>query len=89
MKFKRLRNALIAAAAMMLAATGSGWAKQDPSLPPGCGPSGGVPKKCDPQAPEIDAASGASAIALVSGILLLMRERSRSRRSSRKDDRGE
>ncbi|MGH8610551.1 MAG: VPEID-CTERM sorting domain-containing protein [Gammaproteobacteria bacterium] len=35
-------------------------------------------KKCD--APEIDAASGTSAIVLVSVALLLMRERSRSRR---------
>lgn len=35
-------------------------------------------KKCD--APEIDAASGTSAIVLVSLALLLMRERSRSRR---------
>jgi hypothetical protein len=76
----------IGAAALMLAATGSAWSKSkgNPS-PNGCEASGDKPKKCD-DAPEIDAASGTSAIALASGIVLLMRERSRSRRSSRKDD---
>ncbi|WP_366513172.1 VPEID-CTERM sorting domain-containing protein [Methylobacter sp.] len=34
------------------------------------------------KAPEIDAASGTSAIALLTGVLLLVGERSRSRRSS-------
>jgi hypothetical protein len=33
------------------------------------------------EAPEIDAASGASAIALLTGVLLLLGERSRTRRS--------
>jgi len=33
------------------------------------------------QAPEIDAASGTNAIALLTGVLLLVAERSRSRRS--------
>jgi S-adenosylmethionine synthetase len=35
------------------------------------------------RAPEIDAASGTSAIALLTGIILLMKERTRSRRSSK------
>jgi len=36
-------------------------------------------------APEIDAASGTSAIALLTGIVLLMRERTRAKRSSETD----
>jgi hypothetical protein len=38
------------------------------------------------QAPEIDAASGTSAIALLTGIILLMQERRRSKRSSKSDE---
>jgi len=38
------------------------------------------------KAPEIDAASGTSAIALLTGVVLLVAERSRSRRSSKSDD---
>ena len=45
--------------------------------------------KCDPKpaaAPEIDAASGTSAIALLTGALLLMGERSRRSRSRKDED---
>ncbi len=38
------------------------------------------------QAPEIDAASGTSAIALLTGMVLLMKERRRSKRSSKSDE---
>ncbi|UOA10916.1 VPEID-CTERM sorting domain-containing protein [Methylobacter sp. S3L5C] len=38
------------------------------------------------QAPEIDAASGTTAIALLSGVLLLAGERVRSKRSSKSDE---
>ena len=88
-KMKYLGSLFIGAAALMLAATGSawsmGWRPPRGGPPPGCEASGNKPERCD-YAPEIDAASGTSAIALASGIVLLMRERSRSRRSSRKDD---
>ncbi len=38
------------------------------------------------QAPEIDAASGTSAIALLTGMVLLMQERRRSKRSSKSNE---
>ncbi len=38
------------------------------------------------KAPEIDAASGTSAIALLTGMVLLMKERRRSKRSSKSDE---
>ena len=72
----KIRQIVLAGVAVMLLGIDNSWAL------PGCGPSGGVPPKCSSgPAPEIDAASGTSAIALLTGVLLLAGERSRSRRS--------
>lgn len=73
-----MRQLLAAGAVAMLMTASPVW-----SAPGGVpGPNPGAPgqlKKAD--APEIDAASGTSAVALLAGALLLMRERARSRRS--------
>jgi hypothetical protein len=69
-----IRQILLAGATVILLATGNAWAAPNPDAP-------GQVKKRDPVAPEIDAASGTSAIALLTGVLLLVGERSRSRRS--------
>ncbi len=79
-----IRQKILAGAAIMLLSTGGAWADR-----------GGIPNHNAnenargrvPQAPEIDAASGISAIALLTGIVLLMKERTRSRRSSKSDER--
>jgi len=79
-----IRQKILAGAAIMLLATGSAW-----------GDKGGIPNqnanehargRVSFQAPEIDAASGISGIALLTGIVLLMKERIRSRRSSKSDE---
>jgi hypothetical protein len=64
----------------MLLSINNSWAV--PSLN-GCGPSGGGPRKCPvvAQTPEIDAVSGVSAIVLLTGVLLLVAEKARSRRT--------
>lgn len=73
-----MRQRLLAGAAVMLLVTGNSWGKAN------CDHSKSW--QCDDptpmaSAPEIDAASGTSAIALLTGVLLLAGERSRSRRS--------
>ncbi len=83
----KLRNSIIAAAALLLAADSAWSAASDR----GCKRSGGRAAGCTTpgetaQAPEIDAGSGTAAIALVSGVLLLMRERARSKRPSQSDE---
>jgi len=72
-----MRQRLLAGTTVMLLATGNSWGKAN------CIHSQSW--QCDPvaQAPEIDAASGTSAIALLTGIVLLMKERTRSKRSSK------
>ena len=74
----KMRQLLAAGAVAMLMTVNPVW-----SAPGGVkGPNPNAPgqlKKSD--APEIDAASGTSAIALLAGALVLMRERARSRRS--------
>lgn len=71
-----MRQRLLAGAAVMLLATSPAWA-----APGGVkGPNPDAPGQ-RAKAPEIDAASGTSAIALLTGVLLLVGERSRSRRS--------
>jgi hypothetical protein len=70
----------------MLLATGNAWAAASQN---GCLHSGGQANGCGggaAQAPEIDAASGTAAIALLTGVLLLVGERKRSKRSSHADD---
>lgn len=73
-----MRQRLLAGATVMLIAMGSAWADPPPPCPSrACGVN---------KAPEIDAASGTSAIALLTGVLLLMGERARSKRSSKSDE---
>ena len=72
---------LLVGVTLIALATGTAWAKPDN----GCGPSGGTPPKCV-AAPEIDASSGASAIALLAGVVFLISERSRRRRSHRDEE---
>jgi hypothetical protein len=78
-----IRQKILAGAAIMLLATGSTWADMGgiPNQNANTNARGRVSK-----APEIDAASGVSAIALLTGIVLLMKERTRSRRSSKTDE---
>ncbi len=82
---KMLRNTMLVtmfsllAAGQVLAAASS----------QGCASSGGIANGCGGSpsisAPEIDAASGIVPFALMIGIVLLMKERSRSKRSSKSD----
>lgn len=66
-----------ATAALMLAA---GPVSAAPGGVPGANPNApGQSRRV--AAPEIDAASGISAVALLAGVVLMLRERSRSRRS--------
>ena len=77
-----MRQILLAGATVMLLATTPAWSG-------GVNGNNGVGNQCQgnscggstAQAPEIDAASGMSAIALLTGVLLLVGERSRSRYS--------
>jgi hypothetical protein len=81
------RQRLLACAAALLLATTPAWSG-------GANGNNGKGNNCHGnscgggnfQAPEIDAASGTSAIALLTGIFLLMKERTRSRRSSKSDE---
>jgi len=72
-----MRKRLLAGVTVMLLTTSNAWALCSPQ---GQASSGG---QCLNRAPEIDAASGTSAIALLTGIVLLMKERTRSKRSSK------
>jgi hypothetical protein len=76
-----MNQRLLAVATVMLLATGGAWgnANCEHSRSWQCGST-------PAQAPEIDAASGTSAIALLTGIVLLMKERRRSKRSSKSDE---
>lgn len=76
--------------ALMVGMTGSAWAEDPPRAATGGAAAIVVPPPGRPRpperprpprdTPELDAASGTSAIVLLSGALLLIRERSRSRR---------
>jgi hypothetical protein len=70
-----MRQRLLAGATVMLLASSPVWAVTGTISPL-------LPIR---QAPEIDAASGTSAIALLTGVVLLMKERRRSKRSSKSD----
>jgi hypothetical protein len=64
--------------ALVLTIAGAAWAA--PGGVPGPNPNApGQIKKAPKKAPEIDAKTGASAIALLAGVVLLLRERSRQR----------
>jgi len=81
----KTRQILIAGVVSMLLATGNAWAAASQN---GCLHSGGQANGCGggaAHAPEIDAASGTTAIALLTGVLLLVGERKRARGSARKD----
>jgi hypothetical protein len=72
----------LAGAVLIMLATGNAWAL---GRIPGTNPN--PPRQTKAlAAPEIDAASGTSAIALLTGVLLLMNERSRRSRSRRDED---
>jgi hypothetical protein len=81
----KIRHIVIAATTALLLTTGNAWAGNDyrpyHEKPHhehhSKGPKGGSHHK----APEIDAASGTSALALLTGVLLLAGERVRSRRA--------
>ena len=87
----KIRHIVLAATTALLLTTGNAWAGNDyrPQSvshgkshhghhgKPSKGPKGGGHHK----APEIDAASGTSALALLTGVLLLAGERVRSRRA--------
>jgi hypothetical protein len=84
----KIRHIVIATTTALLLTTGNAWASNDyrphHEKPhhehhgkPSKGPKGGGHHK----APEIDAASGTSALALLTGVLLLAGERVRSRRA--------
>jgi len=70
---------LAGATTVMLLTTSPVWAA--PRGEKGPNPNAPGQVKARAQAPEIDAATGTSAIALLTGALLLAGERSRSRRS--------
>jgi hypothetical protein len=75
----KLKRTLLVTAALLFA-SGGAWAA--PGGEPGPNPNApGIAKKVPkpPRAPEIDASSGVSALALLAGVILLLREKSRPR----------
>jgi hypothetical protein len=72
----KIRHIVVAATTALLLTTGNAWAGPVKAKPLSCPTKGGHHK-----APEIDATSGTSAIALLTGVLLLAAERVRSRRA--------
>lgn len=82
---KRLLNSLACASVILLTTSGIAFADASDR---GCLMSGGKAKGCDfdilpypKKAPEIDAASATVPLVLLTGLVLLIKERSRSRRS--------
>lgn len=79
----KIRQIILTAVTVMLFSTSNVWAARGGN--PGPNPNAPGQLKKPPgqsnKVPEIDAASGTSAIALLMGALLLAGERSRSRRS--------
>jgi hypothetical protein len=86
-----IKQILLTGATVMLLATGNAWADRGDKSPSreNHGPSRENHESSRKEkedrgnhvAPEIDAKAGTSAIALLTGVLLLIGERSRSRRS--------
>jgi hypothetical protein len=79
-----IRQILLTGATVMLLATGNAWADRGDKSPSREHRRHSKVEKEDREnykAPEIDAKAGTSAIALLTGVLLLVGERSRSRRS--------
>jgi len=76
----KIRQILLTGVTVMLLATSNAWADNNENG--NRGNHGNKKHKIErARAPEINAASGTSAIALLAGALLLAGERSRSRRS--------
>ncbi|WP_340124207.1 VPEID-CTERM sorting domain-containing protein [Methylobacter svalbardensis] len=76
----KIQQIVLAGVTVMLLTTSSVWAA--PGGVKGANPDApGQVRHAQAKAPEIDAASGTSAIALLTGVLLLAGEKSRSRRS--------
>ncbi len=80
----KLRQSVLVGAVAMLLAVGGVMAEGRGERPEH--PEPGDRGRSPAHAPEIDAAAGAGAIALLSGVVLLMGEKKRARRLSRKDD---
>jgi hypothetical protein len=79
----KIKKTLLASVTILLMATGNAWADASAQ---GCLSSGGQANGCSLiSAPEIDAATATIPFALLTGIVLLMKERSRSKRSSKSD----
>jgi hypothetical protein len=76
-----MRQTLLAGATVMLLATSAAWGGigNGTCAAPPCGNAYG-------KAPEIDAATATIPIALLTGIVLLMKERKRSKRPSKSDE---
>lgn len=80
-----LKQKFLMGATIMLLATGNFWAQASPQ---GCASSGGQAAGCSGggAAPEIDAASGAAAIALLTGVILLLRKGRKSKTDETKSE---
>jgi hypothetical protein len=88
----KIRQILLACATVMALTTSPVWADRDNNHNRGdkvdkvdTGDRGDKAGDGHFKAPEIDAASGTSAIALLTGVLLLAGERARSKRSTKMD----
>jgi len=77
-----LKQKFLMGATIMLLATGNVWAQASPT---GCASSGGIAAGCT-SAPEIDAASGAAAIALLTGVIMLLRKGRKSKTDDTKSE---
>ncbi|ESS72774.1 hypothetical protein MGMO_45c00060 [Methyloglobulus morosus KoM1] len=77
----KLTKKLMLIAMFSLLVTGQVWAAASIT---GCIASGGQANGCSPAAaPEMDAANATIPVALMTGIVLLLKERSRSKRPSK------
>jgi hypothetical protein len=77
-----LKQKFLMGATIMLLATGNVWSAASAQ---GCASSGGIANGCT-SAPEIDAASGAAAIALLTGVILLLRKGRKSKTDETKSE---
>ena len=79
-----MQQRLLISATVMLLATGNVWA----ASATGCANGNGIGllKQCPQSAPEMDTATATIPFALIAGIVLLMKERKRSKRPSDSDE---
>ena len=80
-----LKQKFLMGATIMLLATGNVWAQASAQ---GCASSSGQAAGCTPSGagPEIDAASGAASIALLTGVILLIRKGRKSKSDDTKSE---